>query len=274
MDIEEIIQKIVDNGKVEDMRELSDMLEDAIEIIEKAHPEKYKDFIMELYEMAYGCILNEKMAKEIVSNMKPYGEKWTIEQTDRMQRDYNLDFREPDFYVVINSAYNDFNDIFKDDVDQYIKFAIDSLNLSDDLLILAGDNVLDFSLKRFIEYVKCRDSSCVMRYYESDNNRLKRSGVAIIDDDDRIISLEEKPESPKSNWCIPPFYFYKKEDIARIDEAIESGCATDAPGSLVGWMCENSTVYAFEMPGKRYDIGTLENYEQINSNFKGITEQE
>ena len=155
-----------------------------------------------------------------------------------------------------------------------IKFAIDSLNLSDDLLILAGDNVLDFSLKRFIEYVKCRDSSCVMRYYESDNNRLKRSGVAIIDGDDRIISLEEKPETPKSNWCIPPFYFYKKEDIARIDEAIKSGCATDAPGSLVGWMCENSAVYAFEMPGKRYDIGTLENYEQIKSNFKGITEQE
>jgi len=151
-----------------------------------------------------------------------------------------------------------------------IKFAIDSLKLNDDLLILAGDNVLDFSLKNFIRYSTEKNASCVMRYYENDNNRLRKCGVALIDSDDRITLLEEKPENPKSNWCIPPFYFYKKEDIARIDEAIKSGCSTDAPGSLVGWMCKNAVVYAYEMPGKRYDIGTLENYEQIKNEYKGI----
>lgn len=153
-----------------------------------------------------------------------------------------------------------------------IKFAIDSLQLNDDLLILAGDNVLDFSLKHFVRYSIKKNASCVMRYYEDDTNRLRKSGVAEICDDDKIMSLEEKPQEPKSNWCIPPFYFYKKDDINRIDEAIDSGCGTDAPGSLVSWMCQNSTVFAMEMPGKRYDVGSLENYEQIKQNYRGITE--
>ncbi|MCR4563703.1 MAG: NTP transferase domain-containing protein [Clostridiales bacterium] len=153
-----------------------------------------------------------------------------------------------------------------------IKFAVDTLKLSDDLLILAGDNVLDFSLKKFIGYSLNKNSSCVMRYFESDINRLKKSGVAQIGDNDLLLSLEEKPENPKSNWCTPPFYFYKKEDISRLDSAVSDGCGTDAPGSLVGWMCKNSVVYSMEMPGKRYDIGSLESYNSIKESYSGIIE--
>ncbi|MBO4339110.1 MAG: nucleotidyltransferase family protein [Clostridia bacterium] len=153
-----------------------------------------------------------------------------------------------------------------------IKFAVDTLKLSDDLLILAGDNVLDFSLKKFIGYSLNKNSSCVMRYFESDINRLKKSGVAQIGDNDLLLSLEEKPENPKSNWCTPPFYFYKKEDISRLDSAVSDGCGTDAPGSLVGWMCKNSVVYSMEMPGKRYDIGSLESYNNIKESYSGIIE--
>ncbi len=151
-----------------------------------------------------------------------------------------------------------------------IKFAVDKLNINDDLLVLAGDNVLDFSLKHFIKYALDKNTSCVMRYYEESTQRLKKSGVAQIDGNEKIISLEEKPESPKSNWCIPPFYYYKNEDIKKINLAIADGCKTDAPGSLVGWMCQNSDVYALEMPGKRYDVGSLESYETIKNNYKGI----
>lgn len=131
MDIEEIIQVIVDNGKIEDMQELSDMLEDTIEILEQYYPEKYKQYMMKLYELAYGCMLNYDMAKEIVSKMRPYGEKWSIEQTSNIQRDYGLGFRNEDFYVVINSAYNDYNDIFMEDIEKYVKFANDFINDED-----------------------------------------------------------------------------------------------------------------------------------------------
>ena len=53
MDIEEIIQKIVDNGKVEDMKTLSDILEDTMEELKKYDQDCFNEYMMELYKMAY-----------------------------------------------------------------------------------------------------------------------------------------------------------------------------------------------------------------------------
>ena len=148
-----------------------------------------------------------------------------------------------------------------------IQFAIESLHLDDDLLVMAGDNLLDFSLGGFIRYAKEKQSTCVMRYYEADEARLHKTGVAEIDADGRILSMEEKPAQPKSHWCVPAFYFYTREDARLIQKGIESGCGTDAPGSFIAWLCGQTRVYAWEMPGHRYDIGNLESYEAVKRKF-------
>ena len=152
-----------------------------------------------------------------------------------------------------------------------IQFAIDQLKVDDDVLVIAGDNVLDFSLIHFIRYAQEKQTSCVMRYYEDDEKRLRKSGVAEIGEDDLVLSLEEKPQMPKSHWCTPPFYFYVRDDVRKIRDAISDGCGTDAPGSLVSWMCRHSKVHSMEMPGKRYDIGNLESYEAVQRDYKEIT---
>lgn len=131
MDIEEIIETIVNNGRVEDMQELSDMLEDTLEDMKEYYPEEYKKYEIKLYEMAYGCVLNEEMAKDIVKKMRPFGEKWRIEETSNIQRDFGLNFREPDFYIVMNSAYNDYNNLFRDNIEMYVQFASDFINDED-----------------------------------------------------------------------------------------------------------------------------------------------
>ena len=141
-----------------------------------------------------------------------------------------------------------------------IQFAIEQCQLDDDLLVMAGDNLLDFSLGGFIRYAPDKQSTCVMRYYEADEARLHKTGVAEIDGDGLILSMEEKPANPKSHWCIPAFYYYTREDSHLIKEGIESGCGVDAPGSFIAWLCGQTRVYSWEMPGKRYDIGTLESY--------------
>ncbi len=152
-----------------------------------------------------------------------------------------------------------------------IQFAIDALKPDDDLLIIAGDNVLDFSLTGFIRYAREKGTSCVMRYREEDRKRLTKSGVAEIDENEVLLSLEEKPAEPKSCWCTPPFYYYVKDDAKKIREAIADGCGTDAPGSLVAWMCRHSVMHSMEMPGKRYDIGNLESYRAVRETYRGIT---
>ena len=153
-----------------------------------------------------------------------------------------------------------------------VRFAIDTLGLDDDLLIIAGDNVLDFSLTSFIRYAMEKGASCAMRYYEPDEDKLRRFGISEIGEDERLLSLEEKPEHPKSHWCTPPFYFYTKADAARIRDAIADGCGTDAPGSLVAWMCRRSVMYSMEMPGSRYDIGDLASYQKVRETYQGIAD--
>lgn len=151
-----------------------------------------------------------------------------------------------------------------------IQFAIDALKLDDDMLVIAGDNVLDFSLTHFIRYADSKQSSAIMRYYEPEEAKLRKCGIVEIDTDDKIIFMEEKPAEPKSHWCCPPFYFYTKADAKRIPDAIEQGCGIDAPGSFIAWLATQTTVYAMEMPGSRYDIGNLESYKQVSAIYKGI----
>lgn len=104
MDIEEYIEKIIDNGKIEDMQTLSELLEDTMEIIKDYDKECYKDFEMKLYKMAYGSHLNKSMAEEIVHKMRPFGEKFSLEQSREIQDRYNVNNIDLiEFYVVLNS---------------------------------------------------------------------------------------------------------------------------------------------------------------------------
>ncbi|MBQ6898714.1 MAG: nucleotidyltransferase family protein [Clostridia bacterium] len=152
-----------------------------------------------------------------------------------------------------------------------IQFAIEKLGLDSDMLVIAGDNVLDFSLTKFISYAKEKNTSCIMRYFEPEHKKLVKCGVVTIDGNDRVLGMTEKSPTPATNWCCPPFYYYTKDDAKLVEAGINEGCGTDAPGSFIAWLCGKNAVHAMEMPGSRYDIGNLESYEKVKAEYKGIT---
>ncbi len=154
-----------------------------------------------------------------------------------------------------------------------VQLAIEHGQLDDDLLVIAGDNVLDFSLGKFINYFEKKRHSCVMRYYEADMQKLKRCGVAEVEGNGRVFSMEEKPAEPKGNWCIPPFYIYAKEDVHKVYQGLEQGCGVDAPGSFIAWLCGQTEVYAMPMPGKRYDIGDVQSYARVQREYEGVQDK-
>jgi glucose-1-phosphate thymidylyltransferase len=137
-------------------------------------------------------------------------------------------------------------------------------------LVIAGDNVLDFSLTHFIRYAQEKGTSCIMRYYEPCESKLLKCGVVTIDADDRVLRMTEKSPTPETHWACPPFYYYTASDAQRVGQGIAAGCGTDAPGSFMAWLCEQTPVYAMEMPGRRYDIGNLQSYEEVQRTYKGI----
>lgn len=148
-----------------------------------------------------------------------------------------------------------------------IELGINIRNVDDDLLVMAGDNLLDFSLGGFINYAREKGTTCIMRYHEPNEARLHKCGVVEIDADDKILSMEEKPSEPKSHWCCPPFYYYKKDDLKLVSKGIAEGCGTDAPGSFIAWLCTQTAVHAWEMPAARFDIGSLDTYKEAQKKY-------
>lgn len=123
MKIREYISKIGENKKPEDMQELGDMLADIIYSMKTSHPELYDKYKKKLYIMAYGYKFTDDKAEEIVAEMKPYHTHWTKEQTTEVMKNAGLNFDANDFFIVMNMAYNDYHDMFDEDLDQYVRYA-------------------------------------------------------------------------------------------------------------------------------------------------------
>lgn len=144
-------------------------------------------------------------------------------------------------------------------------------DINDDCLVMAGDNVLDFSLQHFARFAVEKDTSCVMCHEENKLEALQKTAVITTDSEGVITSYEEKPKEPHGNHAVPPFYFYRAADIHRIQEALDNGCGYDAPGSFAAWLSQQTQMHAYVMPGKRYDIGDMKSYQLVQDTYKGIT---
>ena len=147
-------------------------------------------------------------------------------------------------------------------------FALERLNIDDDLLVLAADNILFFSFQEFVDFAKEKGTSCIMCHEQPDVEKLRRTGVVELDGQMRVLGMEEKPQEPKSHWAVPPFYIYTKEDLNLVRHSVENGCGKDAPGNLAHYMVEHTTVHAWPMSAGRFDIGSLDTYHEAVERFR------
>lgn len=145
-------------------------------------------------------------------------------------------------------------------------FAMDKLQIDDDLLVVAADNLLFFSFRDFVEYAKAKGTSCIICHDQPSIEKLQRTGVVVLDENNKVLNMEEKPEQPKSHWAVPPFYIYKKHDLDLVRHSVENGCGKDAPGNLAHYMVEHTMMHAWPMAGTgenlRFDIGSLDTYKE------------
>lgn len=122
----EYIKKILASG---DDHKHHEMLEYIECLLKKIENEEEKECMERwLYEISEGRILNEMKADKLISKMKPFGKKWELADTENIRLNSGPgyeDIRPVDFWIVMNSAYNDYNDIFNDTVDYYARFSKD-----------------------------------------------------------------------------------------------------------------------------------------------------
>lgn len=130
MEIKEYVKKIIALG-TDKQEEMADLI---CEMISDSKEKQAKEYKRELYEIAEGRVLNEEKARHLIEKMKPYGKKWELEETEAVKNGYGYtDIRPVDFWIVMNSAWNDYNDLFKDNVEWYAKFTYDFIKDEDAL---------------------------------------------------------------------------------------------------------------------------------------------
>jgi glucose-1-phosphate thymidylyltransferase len=148
-----------------------------------------------------------------------------------------------------------------------LKYVLDQANIDEDIIVLAADNLMDFALAGFYEFYRSVDSCCVC-INEVQPHELPKMGIVLMDENNRIYDFEEKPKNPKSNMGAFAVYIYKKEVLRLLDEYLKAGNNPDAPGNFPAWLCQRAPVYGYKFPGRCYDIGTPDAYEEVQEIFK------
>ena len=74
----------------------------------------------------------------------------------------------------------------------------------DKVCLILGDNIFQMKIKTLAE-CKSVDGGIVFGYHVNDPERY---GVVEYDQDYKVVSIEEKPTNPKSNYAIPGLYYY------------------------------------------------------------------
>src|SRR5699024_12334304 len=97
-----------------------------------------------------------------------------------------------------------------------IQYVIDQVNLDDDLLVLAGDNLFNFELTDFVEFYEHAGADCITAHKLDDIEEIKRTGVIELGDHHIVTYFEEKPNHTKSNLAVQPFYIYERQTIPLI----------------------------------------------------------
>ena len=139
-----------------------------------------------------------------------------------------------------------------------IAFTIDAAGLAgEDLLVVAGDNLLGYSLRDFEEFWRAKGGSAIALHEVADRELLRSYGVVELDEEDRVVGFEEKPDEPRSDLAATAAYLYRAAELELLPRYLDEGNPPDAPGNFAAWLHEQAPLYGYRFTGDWHDIGDL-----------------
>ena len=136
---------------------------------------------------------------------------------------------------------------------------------SEDLLVIAGDNLFDFDVKSFVEFGKTKRPYAVVAIHDVGSRELaKQYGLVLCDPDGQVLKFLEKPENPPTTLASCGLYWLPKETRPLLDKYLTDGHNPDQPGHYMKWLAETHRLYALSLKGRWFDIGDLQSYQKAN----------
>jgi glucose-1-phosphate thymidylyltransferase len=153
-----------------------------------------------------------------------------------------------------------------------IAFVLERTGVDDDLLVIAGDNLFDFSLGDFAEFTQAKGTASALALYDCGDLELATHyGVVEVGEDDRVVGFEEKPSEPASTLIATATYLYDRAHVPLVERYLAEGHEPDQPGRLIAWLYEREPVYGYRFDGQWYDIGNAEQLLEADNHWRART---
>lgn len=148
-----------------------------------------------------------------------------------------------------------------------IAFVLDELQVDDDLVVVAGDNLFGEDISGFAEYGLEVDAPVLAVHDVGDLNSMSEYNQVEVDSDGRVVFMEEKPEQARTTLAGIALYYYPRHALPLIRRYLAEGNNPDQPGRLPEWLYSRTPVYTWQLPGEWYDIGSAETLQEADTIF-------
>lgn len=137
-----------------------------------------------------------------------------------------------------------------------LRFVVEQAGIDDDLLVVAGDNLFDYSLDEYVRWWRSKGvASAVALYEHPDRELVKQYGVVELDEHERVVSFVEKPPDPVSNLAATACYLFHREHLKLVATYLDEGNVPDQPGRFVEWLQRRAPVFGYRFSDEWLDIG-------------------
>ena len=140
-----------------------------------------------------------------------------------------------------------------------LAFVLERIGVDDDLLVVAGDNLFEFSLADYVRWWQGRGRASAIAVRDVGTRELASLyGVVDVDADDRVTAFVEKPPDPPSTLAAIATYVFHREHLPHVERYLAEGNEPDQPGRFVAWLHPREPVYAYRFEESWFDIGDFE----------------
>jgi glucose-1-phosphate thymidylyltransferase len=140
-----------------------------------------------------------------------------------------------------------------------LQLVIERARLDDDLLVIAGDNLFDFSLADYIRFWRSKGTASAVAVRDVGSRELAAQyGIVELDDDDRVLDFVEKPPDPVSTLAAIATYLFDRNHVPLVERYLAEGNVSDQPGRFVAWLVHQEPVFGWRFEGTWFDIGNEE----------------